>query len=209
MPEVAKHMTCKSEQLCFGTIVAQKVSNNLNRLLRCLLLAAALVTQGTSAIAQTAETQGPCSPIVNGTQGNVTVTFNGGCTIGITPEQLKEIVDTVQAGRSLPAGLLDRYELLSREFGITEAALTNFFRILGENRVAVENLDAKLREIAAKHLALVRNAAPSTDDTPTVQTTKKEAIDAIAAGDYRLAEKLLNDSFEAELSAARKAQANS
>jgi hypothetical protein len=98
------------------------------------------------------KTQASCSPVIDRTQGNVTVTFSGGCTVGITPAQLKDIIDSVQAQRAIPSDLLDRYEMISHAFGVTDTAVTTFFRILGETKVATEDLDAKLREIAARHL---------------------------------------------------------
>jgi hypothetical protein len=125
-----------------------------------LPLVAVFLSGASPALAQGMQTQAPCSPVVTGTQGNVTVTFSGGCTIGITPAQLKEIIDSIQAGRSVPPKLLDHYDRLSRDFGVTDAALVTFFRILGEQKVAAEDLDAKLREIAAKHLALLKKAEP-------------------------------------------------
>jgi tetratricopeptide (TPR) repeat protein len=152
------------------------------------------------------QTQAPCSPVVTGTQRDVTVTFNGGCTIGMTPAQLKEIIDNIQAGRSIPSELLDHYDRLSRDFGVTDAALETFFRILGERKVAVTDLDAKLREIATKHLALLKKAEPLPSDDPAARARKEEAIAAINVGNYSLAEKLLVQAFDVELAAAKKAQ---
>jgi tetratricopeptide (TPR) repeat protein len=143
---------------------------------------------------------------VTGTQGNVTVTFIGGCTIGFKPEQLTEIIKNILEGRPIPPELLDRYEHLIRDFGVTDTALANFFRILGEKKVAQEDLDAKLREIAAKHLALLKNTEPLPSDEPGTQARKKEAGAAIAAGDYARAEKLLTQTVDAQLAAAKEAQ---
>jgi hypothetical protein len=156
--------------------------------------------------AQDVRTQAPCSPVVDRTQGNVTLTFSGGCTVGITPAELKDIMENVLARRAIPPELLDRYEAVSRTFGVTDTALTTFFRILGENKVATEDLDAKLREVAARHLALLKQAEPSTDDDPQVAAIKKQAVAAIGAGDYGRAEGLLQRAFDADLTAARRMQ---
>jgi len=102
--------------------------------------------------AQEVRTQAPCSPVIDGTQGNVTLTFSGGCTVGITPAELKDIMENVLARRAIPPELLDRYDMLSRVFGVTDTAITTFFRILGENKVAPQDLDAKLRDIAGRHV---------------------------------------------------------
>src|SRR5215471_13400552 len=113
---------------------------------RLALIAVCLVPMGLTS-AQEVRTQAPCSPVIDRTQGNVTLTFSGGCTVGITLAELKDIIDSVLAQRAIPPELLDRYEMVIRQFGVTDAALRTFFRILGENKVAIEDLDSKLREI--------------------------------------------------------------
>jgi hypothetical protein len=150
------------------------------------------------------KTQASCSPVIDRTQGNVTVTFSGGCTVGITPAQLKDII--AGAACAIPSDLLDRYEMISHAFGVTDTAVTTFFRILGETKVATEDLDAKLREIAARHLTLLKQAEASPDDDPEVAAIKKQAVMAIGAGDYRRAEKLLQHAVDADLAVGRRAQ---
>jgi hypothetical protein len=87
-----------------------------------------------------------------------------------------------------------------------DTALTTFFRILGENKVATEDLDAKLREVAARHLTLLKQAEGSADDDPQVAAIKTEAVAAIGAGDYARAEGLLRHAFDADVAIARRAQ---
>jgi hypothetical protein len=171
-----------------------------------LLLIAAWLVSAASALAQDVRTQAPCSPVVDRTQGNVTLTFSGGCTVGITPAELKDIMENVVARRAIPPELLERYETVSRMFGVTDTALTTFFRILGENKVAPEDLDAKLREVAARHLTLLNQAEPSADDDPQVASIKKQAVAAIGAGDYERVEDLLGRADPADLAAARRTQ---
>jgi hypothetical protein len=171
-----------------------------------VLLIAAWLVFTASASAQDVRTQAPCSPVVDRTQGNVTLTFNGGCTVGITPAELKDIMDNVLARRAIPPELLDRYDMVSRAFGITDTALMTFFRILGENKVATEDLDAKLREVAARHLTLLKQAEASTEDDPQTAVIKKQAVAAIGAGDYGRAQDLLQTAFDADHAAARSAQ---
>jgi tetratricopeptide (TPR) repeat protein len=172
---------------------------------RVLLIIIGLIF-AVSAAGQEVRTQEPCSPVVDRTQGNVTITFSGGCTVGITPVQLQEIIDKLRTGLAIPPELLDRYDALSKTFGVTDTALTNFFHILGEDKIATADLDAKLREIAGRHVTLLRRAEASTDDDPRVATIKKEAIAAIAAGDYLHAEELLQRAFDDDLAVARRAQ---
>ena len=150
--------------------------------------------------------EGACSPAVESTEGNVTITYTGSCNTGITPVQLRQIIGDVLAQRPIPAELLNRYDQISRELGVTNAALTTFLRILGERNVPIEDLDAKLREIAARHLALLKQAEASTTDDPHVAEIKNQAIAAISAGDYTWAEDLLRSAFDAELTAAHQAE---
>jgi tetratricopeptide (TPR) repeat protein len=89
---------------------------------------------------------------------------------------------------------------------VTDAALGTFFRVLGERKVTTEDLDAKLREIAARHLTLLKQTEPSGDDDPEVAAIKKEAVAAIAVGNYVRAEELLQRAFDTDLAAARRAQ---
>src|SRR5262249_35673169 len=98
------------------------------------------------------------------------------------------------------------YDTVSRAFGVTDTALTTFLRLLGERKVATEDLDARLREVAARHLTLLKQAEPSPDDDPQVAAIKRDAVAAIGAGDYARAGELLQRAFDADLAAARRAQ---
>lgn len=159
--------------------------------LAALAIAAALLIPAAAAHAQQTQTQAPCSPVIDRTQGNVTVTFSGGCTAGIAQADIEKIVESVLARNPVPPDLLDCFVTLSKEFGVTETALATFFRILGENKVRTEDLDARLREIAARHVALLRHAEASPDDNPQVAAVKMDAVAAIIGGDYDRAETLL------------------
>jgi tetratricopeptide (TPR) repeat protein len=172
----------------------------------CLLLIVAWLVITASASAQDTRTGALCSPVVERTQGNVTLTFNGGCTVGITPAELKDIIDSVLARRAIPPELLDRYEMVSRAFNVSDTALTTFFRILGENKVPLEDLDATLRQIAGRHLTLLKQAELSTDNDPQVAALRKQAVTAIEAGDYVGAEGFLQRAFDTSLVASRQIQ---
>lgn len=80
----------------------------MSRSLAISVILIVLLAAVTASTAQDAKTQGPCSPIIDKTQGPVTITFSGGCTTGISPDQIKEIVDSVLAKRAIPPELLDR-----------------------------------------------------------------------------------------------------
>ena len=110
------------------------------------------------------------------------------CTAGITPVQQQQIIDDVLARRAIPPELLERSERLARQLGVSDTALKNFFRILGEQKVPIEDLDAKLREIAARHLTLLKQVETLSGEDPQVDALKKAAVASIAAGDYARAE---------------------
>ena len=81
-------------------------------LVPCSLIAAWAVALA-SANAQGVRTEAPCSPVIDRTQGNVTINFTGGCTAGITPAQLQQIIDDVMSRRAIPAELLEISRLAS------------------------------------------------------------------------------------------------
>src|SRR5262249_30646996 len=81
-----------------------------------------------------------------------------------------------------------------------------FFRILGEKKVAIEDLDAKLREIAAQHLTLLKETEAQTGDDPQVVALKKQAVAEIDQGNYARAEALLRQAADVDLVAIRKAE---
>ena len=110
------------------------------QLARSIIIVGAMLLSIAGSHAQDVRTQAPCSPVVGRTQGNVTLI----CTVGTTPAQLQDIVDNVLFRRAIPSEFVDRYDQLSPEFRVTDTALTIVFHILGENKVAMEDLDAKL-----------------------------------------------------------------
>jgi hypothetical protein len=100
------------------------------------------------------QTAGNCSPIVRDTQGNVQVNIN--CSIQLTAIQLKQLIDEVRRPTPIPSEILDRLTNLSAELGVTKGAMARFLATLGERDVPEQDLDAKLRQIAAQRLTLVK-----------------------------------------------------
>ena len=92
----------------------------------------------------------------------------------------------------------DRVDQIQRENHLTQAALTNMFCILHEQQVPAELLDAKLRKIAERHVELTERLHSfwESNDEPEVAECHERAARAIEAGDYHLADSLLE---EAEL----------
>jgi hypothetical protein len=76
----------------------------------------------------------------------------------------------------------------AREAGLLETADVGF---KASTQAPMKDLDAKLREVAARHLTLLKQAEALADDDPQVAAIKKQAIAAIGAGDYDRADGLL------------------
>jgi tetratricopeptide (TPR) repeat protein len=166
------------------------------------LVTVSLITGPVRADAPNLQTQGACSPIVHDTGGNVTLNLS--CPIQLTPVQLKEIIDSIRSSGGVPADLMTEFRKLSRQFDVQDTALVNFFRILGDKKIPVEDLDAKLREIASRHVSLLNEVKVTQDDDPEVAALKQQAATAIAAGDYDQAEQLLGRARDADIQAAQR-----
>ncbi|WP_086132975.1 toll/interleukin-1 receptor domain-containing protein [Methylocaldum sp. SAD2] len=102
----------------------------------------------------------------------------------------------------------ERVEALIAELGVTKAALQNFFKILEQQQVAPNDLDATLRTIASRYKdQLARLSALPSDDTE-VATLKRQAKKALEAWDFDTAERLLNQASDKDVEAAKALQAN-
>jgi len=91
----------------------------------------------------------------------------------------------------------EAYGQLAGKLTVTEAALASFFTILEEQQVPRNDLDSKLREIAAQYKELLAK-----------RSTDQGAKQAIKAGDYAKAEKLLVDVANQSTIAAAEAYAD-
>lgn len=150
-----------------------------------------------------ASTTGDCSPIVVDVSGEVTI--NVECRLPLSPKELEELKEAVatlsdssERLTALPADLLDRHERLSRQFGVQEQALKTFFRILNEENVSVEDLDAKLREIARRHRQLLIRMGELEAVDKNVAKLRDRAIAAIENGDYDAADVALKEAQDAQ-----------
>jgi tetratricopeptide (TPR) repeat protein len=95
---------------------------------------------------------------------------------------------------------------LVEEMGVTKSALTSFFKILAQQHVPLEDLDAKLREIATHYKTLLERVRTlSADDTDSVKL-RDTAETAIYEGDFDHAEQLLNEASARDLAAAQELQ---
>jgi len=93
---------------------------------------------------------------------------------------------------------------LAKQFDVTEAALSNFFKILEREKVPSEELDSTLRDIASRYKELEERLTGFTSDDPEVSVLKKEARQALDAGELKRAEARVEEALlEAAQSAAK------
>lgn len=128
-----------------------------------------------------ARTISACSPIIIGTGGNVTV--NNNCPIGLSQQDLERIREAVRGG--LAIGFVEQISGLSARLGVTRTALENFFRLLGEQQVPDADLDARLRELAARYLRFSQILASVGSPDPGIQSlrTALERGDVVSTAD--------------------------
>ncbi|WP_327650869.1 tetratricopeptide repeat protein [Aurantimonas sp. C2-3-R2] len=95
---------------------------------------------------------------------------------------------------------------IARDLGITESAVTNFFRILGREKVAPDRLLEKLAEIAERHVEQIARLRALDPDDPATRTLLEDATRAIEEGRLTDADLILERAEETELAAARAAR---
>ena len=100
----------------------------------------------------------------------------------------------------------EQFQRLSAELGVTQAALTSFFKILEQQHIPPEDLDAKLREIATHYQALLERVRTLSADDPAIAQLRDAAEQAIQEGHFDRAEQLLNEASARDLAAAQELQ---
>ena len=158
---------------------------------RRLILASVLLLGLWPGIARAAESVTAEHGVAAG--GNIS---NSSITIGLTPKEVQELIQS-EAGK----GTAQIVELATR-LGVTQGAVTTFLRTLGEKDVPIEELPAKLGEIAERHKALLAQIASVRMASPDVQAIKDQAHAAVERGDYEPAESLLSKAEDAALASA-------
>ena len=102
---------------------------------------------------------------------------------------------------SVFSGLLG--DAFCEELGVTKAAVETMLTILKEQEVSPEQLEAKLKEIAERHVALTErlHELSRSNDEPEVAQKREQAAEAIERGDYDRAEALLAEAVAIDRSA--------
>lgn len=94
-------------------------------------------------------------------------------------------------------------DVFSEELGVTKAAVDSMMAILKEQEVPAEQLEAKLKEIAERHLELTEklHQLSTSNDEPEVAKRREQAAEAIKQGEYDRAEALLAEAVAIDRSA--------
>src|SRR5882724_3655573 len=72
----------------------------------------------------------------------------------------------------------EEHTRLAKELGVTQSALESFFKILQQKHVPPEDLDSKLREVAASYKRLQAQLQQFLSEDPTVTALRREASQA-------------------------------
>ena len=123
----------------------------------------------------------------------------GDVTIGMSDQQVARLI---AFARQATAQNLTVIAELSAHLGVSRCATANFLRILGEKQVPVDQLAAKLAEIASRHIELVKTARLLEGVSPELEGIKREIAIAIDDGHYGQADVLLAQAVQRELEAA-------
>jgi tetratricopeptide (TPR) repeat protein len=149
------------------------------------------------------KTAGPCSPTMQGIDGNA---HNNCIIIGWTATQVLELVAAVIAGEAPDASNLEK---LRKELAVAETALLRFLEILGEKQVPPDHLVAQLEDIAMRHLRLLTQVGELNTDNSEIKLLVEQARTAINLGEYDDAEQFLIQAEDMYLAMARSVQQSS
>jgi len=101
----------------------------------------------------------------------------------------------------------ERFLKLAEEFGVTKAALRNFFGIIKKQQVPSYELDSTLREIAKRYKELMTKVDSLSSDDPEVAALISQAQQALEKGEFDRAEALFNQASDKDIEAAQRLQA--
>ena len=103
--------------------------------------------------------------------------------------------------------LEDRCDRLRGELAVTQMALETFFKILDQQQVPLEDLDAKLREMAQHYKELQARLRVTYFDDSDVIKLKQEALYALEElGDFKQAQTLLHKAADCQSSSRKSRQ---
>jgi len=125
---------------------------------------------------------------------------------GLTEKEIQKLIREYQKKEAPIAQELSK---VSKQLGVTEAALENMFRTLGKQKVPPEKLLQTLAEIAQNYQKLQEQMQSLTSDDKETESLRQKAKLAIDQGRYEEAERLLNAVEKSEIELARKSHTES
>ncbi|HET7879636.1 MAG TPA: hypothetical protein VFL55_02050 [Acetobacteraceae bacterium] len=130
--------------------------------------------------------------------------ITGTVTIGLSPEQVKELTEAAARGATGPltATIVD----LSKQLGVTEDAARTLLRIVGEQDVPLERLSETLVRVANDYKRLQAQAAALSPENPTARDLATRAKAEIDAGHLEHAHELLRQATRVQIAAAQQAR---
>jgi len=131
---------------------------------------------------------------------------NGGVSIGGNVKSGGDVNITGQGNITVTKhyGVSEEsYQKYVKELGVTEAALSNFFKILEQEKVPIQDLDKTLREIAGRYKELREKLEKFQSDDPAIKELKRKAKEALDAGNFDQAEKFLQEAKIRDIDAAK------
>ncbi|HNG51624.1 MAG TPA: tetratricopeptide repeat protein, partial [Plasticicumulans sp.] len=128
----------------------------------------------------------------------------GPITIGVFGAELLRLIEAERSKTAAP--LQAQIDTLARQSGVSEAAMRNFLRILGEKEIPAEKLVERFTDILQRHRASLQRLAALDPDDPAIRALIEQARAAVQQGDYDAADRSLAEAEYADLAAARQAE---
>ena len=128
------------------------------------------------------------------------------CTVhvGVSITELLPLLEAEKGKATAP--LRAQLDALAVRLGLTEEAIRNFLRILGERDIPADQLAERFAEIVQRHRDTLQRLTVLAADDPADNGLIEQARTAMQAGDYDEADRLLAESENADLIVARQAQ---
>jgi tetratricopeptide (TPR) repeat protein len=182
------------------------------------MLTVALAILPLSADAASDVSSGSCN-ITAGGIGSGNNTAN--CNFGMTPEQFKQLTDSVVKGAAEAVGKgateaavkaaieeqQERIEKISKTLGVTEEAAEKLLKIVGEDpNIPEDKLAEALSKVAADYQRLQAQVAALNPDNPTAKALVDQAKPEIDAGRFQRAHELLRQATQVQIAAAQEAR---
>lgn len=185
---------------------------------KCIVVVAAALALLLPRAAIAAGESGSCNQTSGGI-GSGNNTQN--CNFGLTPEQFKQLTDSVVKGATEAVGKgateaaveaakkaqQEQIDKISKTLGVTEDAVKSLLKIVGEDpNVPDDKLAEALSKAADDYKRLQAQVAGLNPDNPTARVLVEQAKPEIVAGHFARAHELLRQATQAQIAAAQEAR---